>query len=179
LKLLNAQQKLRNLLQITRLYTIFECFDDETSALRSYTKPDAASPHRTGMKIDGYVTMPPGAKKAPMVMLLMAARAGPCLEFAGAEELLLHLLAPFDLVLQPLVRRLPAQPHERVVTHSGRDLVRPGEGDEVADGPGDDISVVIQVAFTALGRAGDAAYVPGSAGPAVRCVSPLFGLSRC
>lgn len=38
LKLLNAQQKLRDLLQITRLYTIFESFDDEAAALRSFAQ---------------------------------------------------------------------------------------------------------------------------------------------
>jgi anti-sigma B factor antagonist len=38
LKLLNAQQKLRDLLQITRLYTVFESFDDEASALRSFAQ---------------------------------------------------------------------------------------------------------------------------------------------
>ena len=43
LKLLNAQQKLRDLLQITRLYTIFESFDDEATALRSYTKAAAGA----------------------------------------------------------------------------------------------------------------------------------------
>jgi anti-sigma B factor antagonist len=38
LKLVNAQQKLRDLLQITRLYTVFECYDDEASALRSFAQ---------------------------------------------------------------------------------------------------------------------------------------------
>jgi anti-sigma B factor antagonist len=42
LKLVNAQQKLRDLLQITRLYTIFESFDDEATALRSFTKAAGA-----------------------------------------------------------------------------------------------------------------------------------------
>src|SRR5512132_3992160 len=41
----------------------------------------------------------------------------------------------------------------------GSDLVRLGEGDQVPDGPGDDVSVAVQVAFTALGGAKDAGYV--------------------
>jgi anti-sigma B factor antagonist len=43
LKLVNAQQKLRDLLQITRLYTIFESFDDEATAVRSFTKAAAGA----------------------------------------------------------------------------------------------------------------------------------------
>lgn len=37
IKLLNMQSKLRDLLQITKLYTVFESFDDESEALRSFS----------------------------------------------------------------------------------------------------------------------------------------------
>ena len=36
LKLLNLTKKVRDLLQITKLLTVFEVFDDETSALKSF-----------------------------------------------------------------------------------------------------------------------------------------------
>ncbi|HEV3037006.1 MAG TPA: STAS domain-containing protein [Candidatus Angelobacter sp.] len=36
LKLLNLGQKVHGLLQITKLYTVFEVFDDEQAALRSF-----------------------------------------------------------------------------------------------------------------------------------------------
>src|SRR3954468_16088627 len=35
IKLLNVQKRLKDLLQITRLYTLFEAFDDENEAVRS------------------------------------------------------------------------------------------------------------------------------------------------
>ena len=36
IKLLNAQSKVRDLLQITKLYTVFVKFDDEAEAVRSF-----------------------------------------------------------------------------------------------------------------------------------------------
>jgi anti-sigma B factor antagonist len=37
LKLLNLTKRVKDLLQITKLYTVFEVFDDEASALRSFS----------------------------------------------------------------------------------------------------------------------------------------------
>lgn len=37
LKLLNLSKKVTDLLQITKLYTVFEVFDDEASAVRSFS----------------------------------------------------------------------------------------------------------------------------------------------
>jgi anti-sigma B factor antagonist len=36
LKLLNLNKRVKDLLQITKLYTVFEVFDDEASAVRSF-----------------------------------------------------------------------------------------------------------------------------------------------
>jgi anti-sigma B factor antagonist len=36
LKLLNLNKRVQDLLQITKLYTVFEVFDDEASAVRSF-----------------------------------------------------------------------------------------------------------------------------------------------
>ncbi len=36
LKLLNLTKRVRDLLQITKLYTVFEVFDDEAGAIRSF-----------------------------------------------------------------------------------------------------------------------------------------------
>lgn len=36
LKLLNLTKRVRDLLQITKLYTVFEVFDDEAAAIRSF-----------------------------------------------------------------------------------------------------------------------------------------------
>jgi anti-sigma B factor antagonist len=36
LKLLNLTKRVRDLLQITKLYTVFEVFDDEAAAVRSF-----------------------------------------------------------------------------------------------------------------------------------------------
>jgi len=36
LKLMNLTKNVRNLLQVTRLYTVFDVHDDQTSALRSF-----------------------------------------------------------------------------------------------------------------------------------------------
>ena len=36
-KLLNLTKRVKDLLQITKLYTVFEVFDDEASAVRSFT----------------------------------------------------------------------------------------------------------------------------------------------
>ena len=36
IKLLNAQTKVRDVLQVTKLYTVFESFTDEETALRSF-----------------------------------------------------------------------------------------------------------------------------------------------
>jgi len=43
LKLLNLNNRVRDLLQITKLYTVFEVFDEEAAAIRSF----AASPVET------------------------------------------------------------------------------------------------------------------------------------
>jgi anti-sigma B factor antagonist len=37
IKLLNAQSKVRDVLQVTKLYTVFENFTDEATAIRSFT----------------------------------------------------------------------------------------------------------------------------------------------
>jgi anti-sigma B factor antagonist len=37
LKLLNLTKRVQDLLQITKLYTVFDVFDDEASAIRSFT----------------------------------------------------------------------------------------------------------------------------------------------
>ena len=37
LKLLNLTKRLKDLLQITKLYTVFEVFDDEAAAVRSFS----------------------------------------------------------------------------------------------------------------------------------------------
>jgi anti-sigma B factor antagonist len=37
IKLLNAQSKVRDVLQVTKLYTVFENFTDEIAALRSFS----------------------------------------------------------------------------------------------------------------------------------------------
>jgi anti-sigma B factor antagonist len=37
-KLLNVQKRLHDLLQITRLYTLFETFDDEATAVMSFSQ---------------------------------------------------------------------------------------------------------------------------------------------
>jgi anti-sigma B factor antagonist len=37
IKLLNAQGKVRDVLQVTKLYTVFENFTDEAAAIRSYS----------------------------------------------------------------------------------------------------------------------------------------------
>ena len=37
LKLLNLNKRVKDLLQITKLYTVFEVFDDEATAVRSFT----------------------------------------------------------------------------------------------------------------------------------------------
>ena len=42
LKLLKLSQKLQDVMQITKLYTVFDIFDDEAAALRSFT-PAAAT----------------------------------------------------------------------------------------------------------------------------------------
>jgi anti-sigma B factor antagonist len=36
LKLLNLTKRVKDLLQITKLYTVFEVFEDESSAVRSF-----------------------------------------------------------------------------------------------------------------------------------------------
>ena len=37
LKLLNLTKRVKDLLQITKLYTVFEVFDDEAAAVRSFS----------------------------------------------------------------------------------------------------------------------------------------------
>jgi len=39
IKLLHAQGKVRDVLQVTKLYTVFVAFDDEPQALRSFAAP--------------------------------------------------------------------------------------------------------------------------------------------
>jgi anti-sigma B factor antagonist len=41
IKLLNVQKKMQDLLQITKLYTVFETYDDEQEALRSFSQQAA------------------------------------------------------------------------------------------------------------------------------------------
>jgi anti-sigma B factor antagonist len=43
IKLLHPQAKVHDLLQVTKLYTVFTAFDDEAEALRSYTASAAVS----------------------------------------------------------------------------------------------------------------------------------------
>jgi anti-sigma B factor antagonist len=43
LKLLNLQKKVQGLMQITKLTTVFETFDDEANAVRAMQNADAAS----------------------------------------------------------------------------------------------------------------------------------------
>ncbi len=43
LKLLNLNRRARDLLQVTKLYTVFEVFDDEGKALASFGAADAAA----------------------------------------------------------------------------------------------------------------------------------------
>ena len=42
IKLLHVQSKVHDLLQVTKLYTVFVAFDDEQAALRSYATASAA-----------------------------------------------------------------------------------------------------------------------------------------
>jgi anti-sigma B factor antagonist len=48
LKLLNLTTRVRDLLLITKLFTVFEVFEDEASALRSFAVVDAAIPGGRG-----------------------------------------------------------------------------------------------------------------------------------
>ena len=43
LKLLNLTKKVRDVMQVTRLYTVFDIRDDEAAALRSFNKSNAAT----------------------------------------------------------------------------------------------------------------------------------------
>jgi len=43
LKLLNLTKKVQNLLQMTRLYTVFDIFDDETAAIKSFDQSAAST----------------------------------------------------------------------------------------------------------------------------------------
>jgi anti-sigma B factor antagonist len=43
LKLLNLTSKVRNLMQITRLYTVFDIMEDEASAVKSFAQSAAAT----------------------------------------------------------------------------------------------------------------------------------------
>jgi anti-sigma B factor antagonist len=43
IKLLHAQGKVKDLLVVTKLYTVFATFDDESEALRSYTREAAGA----------------------------------------------------------------------------------------------------------------------------------------
>ncbi len=42
LKLLNLTKKVHDLLQITKLYTVFDVHDDEAGAIGSFAKPASA-----------------------------------------------------------------------------------------------------------------------------------------
>lgn len=42
LKLLNLTKKVRDLIQLTKLYTVFDVYTDEAAALRSFDKPTPA-----------------------------------------------------------------------------------------------------------------------------------------
>lgn len=42
IKLLNAQSKVRDVLQVTKLYTVFENFTEETAAIRSFSSKASA-----------------------------------------------------------------------------------------------------------------------------------------
>jgi anti-sigma B factor antagonist len=48
LKLLNVMSRVKDLLLITKLYTVFDVFDDEKTALRSFVGPSAAAPVAAG-----------------------------------------------------------------------------------------------------------------------------------
>jgi len=48
IKLLHPQNKVHDLLQVTKLYTVFIAFDDEAEALRSFAAP-AAGAGRSGL----------------------------------------------------------------------------------------------------------------------------------
>jgi len=43
IKLLNVQAKVHDLLQVTKLYTVFQAYDNEDEAVRSFTKADGAA----------------------------------------------------------------------------------------------------------------------------------------
>ena len=43
LKLLNLTKKVQDVMQITRLYTVFDIMDDEAAAVRSFAPPSAAT----------------------------------------------------------------------------------------------------------------------------------------
>ena len=43
LKLLNLTQKVQDVMQITKLYTVFDIFDDEAAAVRSFGQSAAAT----------------------------------------------------------------------------------------------------------------------------------------
>ncbi len=43
IKLLKAQKNLTELLQVTKLYTVFEVFEDETAAVDSFSKQSASA----------------------------------------------------------------------------------------------------------------------------------------
>lgn len=44
LKLLNMSSKLKNVLVVTKLYTVFEVFEDESAAISSFTASTEAAP---------------------------------------------------------------------------------------------------------------------------------------
>jgi anti-sigma B factor antagonist len=48
LKLLNVMSRVKDLLLITKLYTVFDVFDDENAALRSFVAPSAGEPVACG-----------------------------------------------------------------------------------------------------------------------------------
>jgi len=48
LKLLNLTNKISDLMQITKLYTVFDITNDEAAAVRSFAQPAAAAADRAG-----------------------------------------------------------------------------------------------------------------------------------
>ena len=48
LKLLNLSSRLKNLLLVTKLYTVFEVYDDAAAAVRSFGEPAVGAPAHQG-----------------------------------------------------------------------------------------------------------------------------------
>ena len=68
LKLLNLTKRVRDLLQITKLYTVFDVHDDEATAVRSFSEPvgrAAARPTRLPRTARSRRAPPPPAASPP------------------------------------------------------------------------------------------------------------------